>query len=225
MNKKSLVFAAVFNEEDSLIKQLPWIFCCSLVLATGGGAQTASSQDDIREISFTGGIAFPYLPSEFKNYWKEGWSAGLAYGYSLPQGKAGTSSLSASAEFSRFAADRTKLFADFPSIVTSTNPSTVVTVMVNYRGTFSSMSKAIQPFIILGIGFFHSEQGAIAVAVPADEVPGGEVSNGIAWTAGVGLTIPVNEKFECFLQGRSLLAVAKPVRQSFPLTAGIRYRY
>ena len=207
------------------MKYMSWISCYCILVVTGCLSQTLSSQDDMREVLLVGGISVPYLPVELKNYWRNGWNAGLAYGYSLPQGKAGTSAITLSAEYSRFAIDRPKILAESPGVITSAGAASVFTLMLNYRGTFSSLSKIIQPFFILGFGFLHAEQGGIVVAGSSGKLIEAEINNGFAWTAGLGLTIPINEMLAFFIQGRSLLGVLNPTKQFFPVNAGIRYRY
>ena len=191
------------------------------------------SEEITREVSLYGGISIPYLPVDSKNYSSNGWNAGITCGEVLPQGKVGTSAVFFSAEYTRFAVDRPKVLAAFGGVIASANPTTTLNLMVNYRGTFSSVSKVFQPYFLFGVGFMHISQGEISMNA-AQTFPttsatnytiASGINNGFSWTAGIGFAVPVNETLSLFFQGRSLLGVVNPTRQSFPINAGIRYRY
>ncbi|MBI1804179.1 MAG: outer membrane beta-barrel protein [Ignavibacteriae bacterium] len=207
------------------MKYALWISCCCLVIVVTSISQTL--QDNTTEVSLGAGISIPYLPNDSKEYWKNGWNAGLGYGYSLPQGKLGTSAVFFSIDYHRFALNKAKLLNAIPGATdaVASGPTSILTIMMNFRGTFLSISRTIQPYFIVGLGYMHVSQGDITVAGVSSSTIGGVTKNGFAWTAGVGFNIPINETVAFFVQGRSLLGVMDPTRQLFPMSAGIRYQY
>jgi opacity protein-like surface antigen len=195
-----------------------------LLIVAGAFAQTSTEQDNTHEIIAVGGITPSYLPTEFRNYFKNGWNMGLGYGCSFPEGKLGTSTLYASAEFSRFAPDREKvrLMQSKNVYLLAADPTTSFSVMVNFRGTFTSLSNAVQPYFLVGVGFLHVEQGGFTLT---NSMITGTSQNGFAWSAGAGINFPVTQTIAVFLQARSLLGVFESTRQYFPLNAGVSYKY
>ena len=213
-----------YHHKENVMKYAVWIACCAFLIGARALAQTSSEQGNARDILVTGGVTFSHLPFDFKDNYKAGWNAGFGYGYTLPEGKLGTSMVYATAEFGRFALDREKIRAALqnPVELIASDPSTFLALLVNFRGTFTSFSSVVQPYFFAGIGYLRFEQGGRTYS---NNVIEKKTQNGFAWNAGVGVNIPVSEKISVFLQGRSLLGVFEPTRQFFPINTGILYTY
>lgn len=179
------------------------------------------------ELSLSGGTSVPYLPKDFHDNWKNGWNAGVGLGLTLPPGSFGYGSVLLNFSVNRFAFDYTKYrsLLHQTKITLSRNPSWMVDAMFNFRGTFTSLGKFIHPYFLLGIGYLHYSQGDITVT--GDTAYGiiGDSKGTIAWDAGIGIDFPVTDRFGVFIEGKSLLGVADPTRQYFPLRGGFRFRF
>jgi opacity protein-like surface antigen len=187
---------------------------------------TSSTSIRVNEATISGGISLPYLPEETRHYLKTGWNAGVGVGMSFKPGSMGYGSVEATIDFNRFAFDNLAFQKTLPqsNIAVSRNPTTALTFMLNLKGTFFVMNKSIAPYFLLGIGGSALSVGDIVVSGDTSFTLAGNKRTAFAWTAGVGIDVPITNTFSMFVQGRSLLIVMDESRQYFPLSAGIRFR-
>ncbi len=212
-----------------------------LIMALPAAAQTDTVQHPDREVLVMGGLSVPYLPLEFRTYWKTGWNAGIGYGYSFDPGSLGYGAVYATVEYSRFAfnptayrdsmlapfdpANLTPEAAAFKAAPLSRPPVYIFTASVNFKGVlFSPEKKSIAPYFLLGLGYmYYSVDDVAADTVKAFRMDG-KKGGAISWTAGIGVEFPVTESIAAFIQGKSVLGVVDKTRQYFPLSAGVRVR-
>jgi opacity protein-like surface antigen len=192
-------------------------------------AQDDTSVVKTPEISLAGGVSFPYLPEQFRDYWKKGWNTEIGYGYSMSPGAIGYSSLLATIGYSRFAMDvtglETKLNLLQKNISLTRNPTTVFTILLSYKGAFSPSKRMIAPYFLIGIGYLHLSAGAIGASGDTTFSIDAQSASAFTWTFGVGIELPVTERIALFVQGKSVLGVLDPTRQYFPLNGGFSYRF
>jgi opacity protein-like surface antigen len=214
---------------------------CCIIIFSAGFSQVDSSKSVERDVAFpidssrlktiefslSGGTSIPYLPKDFHDYWKKGWNAGGGIGLTFTPGSTGYGSLLLNADVNRFAFDHTtyRNLLHQSKITTSNNPSWMVDIMLNFRGTFTSLSKFIQPYFLIGVGYLHYSQGDIWVTGDTAYTITGDSKSTISWDAGIGIDFPFTDRFGIFVEGKSLLGVADPTRQYFPLRGGFRYRF
>ena len=180
----------------------------------------------INEATVSGGISLPYLPEETRHYLKKGWNTGVGIGMSFEPGSMGYGSIDFTLEYTRFAFDNIAFRNTLSqaNIFVSRNPTTAMTFMLNFKGSFSSTKRSIAPYFLLGVGGAVFSGGAIVVGGDTSFTIEGRSSAAFAWTAGVGVEIPITESVTVFFQGKSLLIVMDETRQYFPLSAGICLR-
>ncbi len=208
------------------MKSLVLAAMCSLALTATVFAQIDSSHMKTTEISLEGGSSIAYLPKELKDNWKGGWHAGGSFGLTMVPGSAGYTSVLLSVDVNRFAFDYRKYRDNLlPAVVNSSrNPSWMVSAMAEFRGTVTSLSSRFHPYFLVGVGYMHASEGEISISGDiVDTIPSVSKS-AFAWMAGVGFDIPITDQIGIFAYGKSLLGVADPAWQCFPIGGGIRYR-
>ena len=192
-------------------------------------AQSDTSTVKTPEISLAGGVSFPYLPEESRDYWKKGWNAEIGYGYSFTPGTLGYSSVLATVGYSRFAFDatgfRTKLNLLQKSLSLTRNPMTAFNIFLSYKGTFSPTVKSLAPYFLIGAGYLHLSEGSIGASGDTTFTIAGQTASAVSWTFGLGVEFPITESVRVFVQGKSILGVLDPTRQYFPLSGGFSYRF
>ena len=200
-----------------------------VVCSCSGLAQTDSlpSSTKSAEIQLWGGIALPYLPQEYRTYWKTGYNVGGGFGFSLDPGEIGYGAFYATVDYARATFDQ-KSYNDslrltHPSDSAVGGPVKVVNYMLNFKGTFSSTKKSIAPYFLIGVGYMYFTQAQIVVPTNQSLNVAGINKGGISWTVGVGIEVPISDKARGFIQAKSLLGATDPQRQYFPITAGITY--
>ena len=206
------------------------LFALTVTVLSSMIAQSDSGSVKTPEVFVSGGISYPYLPGDLKNYWKTGWNSGVGYGVSFTPGDDGYGTVYADLEMARFAFDpagfRSGMKLDATSNILTHNASTVYALMLNFKGTFSSFQKRVSPYFLIGIGFSSQYQGSIQYATGGDTVTVGSINvNTFAWSAGIGLEVPLTESIAVLVQAKSILGVTDPTRQYFPVSTGIRYRF
>jgi len=212
------------------------LLLCS-VWSTALVAQTDSTAATDRVVYAWGGSTIPYLPGETKDVWKQGWNAGLGFGLAFPPGDVGHAELFAGVEYNRFPFNETGyrnwLLPQYPSsqaqqitngVIIARGTTKIVTAMVNLKGTFSSTGLPIAPYFIIGFGYIYTTSDSIAIAGTSSYSINGDNQSTVAWSAGLGIEIPVGTKIAGFFQGRTVLGVYERTRQYFPLSAGLRLR-
>lgn len=201
-----------------------------VVCTCSGIAQTdslSSSSSKTAEIQLWGGIAFPYLPQEYRTYWKTGYNFGGGFGFSLDPGEVGYGAFYATIEYARANFD-SKGYTDsirhmYANDTAYAGPVKVMNYMLNLKGTFSSTKKSIAPYFLLGVGYMYFTQAQIVVLNDPSHNVAGINKGGISWAFGVGLEVPISDKARGFIQAKSLLGATDPQRQYFPITAGVTY--
>lgn len=177
------------------------------------------------EISVSGGITFPSRPLEFKNFWKKGFSAGAGYGIVVGTGDVGYSVVQAEVEYSSFAfnADSARRILELgQTAIVGGSAVNVLSLFINYRGTFAASHGSIGPYLILGVGVMNYLQKDItADGTPQTDVPNVSRTSA-AWQAGLGVNIPFTDNFVLFVEGKSVIGLIEDGKQYFPICAGIR---
>ncbi|MBI1805778.1 MAG: outer membrane beta-barrel protein [Ignavibacteria bacterium] len=228
------------------MKQVLLIIFLSIAIFSAMVAQEDSTQLASREITISGGLSYPYLPSEFKEIWENGlggsvlsWNAGIGYGYSFAPGDFGYGAISLTFDYNRFAFNpsgyRDYVFTQYvesdPKLAQEAYTGTIIargsakiaTAMVNFKGSFSTTKRTVAPYFLIGIGFsyFTSDSVSIAGATRLFTM-GADHQSAFSWSVGVGVEVPINECLGVFVQGKSVLGVRDSPRQYFPISAGVR---
>jgi opacity protein-like surface antigen len=217
------------------------VCCVLLVMVLPVHAQEDSVQHMQPEIIAFGGTAIPYLPLEFRNFWKSGSNFGAGFGYSFEPGSVGYGAVSATVEYSQFAFNPTaytdSMLAPYDpnnlppqaaylkSHTLSSAKASALNASVNFKGSFSKISSAFAPYFLIGVGYMYYSVEDVAVDTLKDFRIDGKKSGCFSWSAGVGVEVPVTEKIAGFVQIRSQLGIVDKTRQFFPLDAGIRIRF
>lgn len=203
---------------------LGFIFSCSAVAQT----DSVLSSNKTPEVLLWGGMSLPYLPEEYRMFWKTGINIGGGYGFSFDPGSVGYAGLYTTVEYGRTSFDE-KRYNDSlksqhsPSDTAIGGPVKLVNFMLNIKGTFSSTKKSIAPYFLIGIGYMYYTQSEIyVISNPSLTVPGVN-KGGVSWTFGIGVELPLTDRARAFVQAKSLLGVTNPSRQYFPITAGLTY--
>jgi opacity protein-like surface antigen len=196
-----------------------------LVLASSASFPQADASSKRSEISVSGGLGFSNRPLEFVNFWNKGFNLGAGYGIVVGSGDFGYSVVQAELTYSSFAfvQDSVRSIYLIPSTATiSSSPLSVITLMLNYRGTIAASQTSIGPYFLIGVGAIDFMQKEITVdGVTLTKVP--SVSKfSFAWQAGVGVSIPFTEKFGMFVEGRTVVGFVDDGKQYFPVSAGVR---
>ena len=192
-------------------------------------AQDDTSKVKTPEVSLAGGISYPYLPQESKDYWKKGWNTGISYGYSFSPGTVGYSSVFVVVEYARFAFDvtafRTKQDLLQKNVSVTRNPVRLIDVLLSYKGSFSPTKKTFAPYFLIGIGLINLSAGSIDVTGDTSFTVSGQSRSAFAWSVGLGAEFPITESIGLFVQGKSVLGVIDPTRQYFPISGGFWFRF
>jgi opacity protein-like surface antigen len=188
---------------------------------------TSLSSNKTPEVLLWGGISIPYLPQEYRTFWKSGYNVGGGFGFSLDPGSIGYGAFYVTIEYGRTGFD-TKGYNDslklnHPSDTAFGGPVKIVNVMLNMKAAFSSTKKSVAPFFLIGIGYMTYSQAEIYVAPTTSLTVAGINKGGLSWTVGLGIEVPVSDNARAFVQAKSILGVTDPSRQYFPITAGLTY--
>ena len=201
-----------------------FIFFSSIIFAQ------EESSTKTTEISVAGGISYPSLPREFKDYWKKGINVSGGIGYSSQPGSLGYSALSLDLTYNNFSFDengfRNSLDTSKRSVTLSGEATKIFTAMLMYRGTFSTTKQSVAPYFLLGVGYFYLSSGS--VNVPSDTALGigGGSQSSIAWALGAGAEAPINDTYSIFLEGKFVLGATGDAvgRQYYPVSIGVRIK-
>ena len=211
-------------------------------------AQQDSSKGVDREITFSGGLSYSSLPSEFREIWTGGivspklsWNAGIGYGYSFAPGSVGYGAVSLTLDYNRYTFNpsgyREYLFAKYvdsdpkqaqevyTASIAARGSAKIITASVNFKGSFSSTKQTVAPYFLIGLGFSYFSSDSVSL-VGAKHVFTVEPAHQSAftWSAGIGVEAPISECLGIFVQAKSALLVRDPPRQYFPISAGIKVR-
>lgn len=199
-------------------------FCQTDSLASGG---TASSCD--KEIFVSGGLVYPYLPSEFNDFWKSGLNANIGFGFSFTPGDIGYSSLIATIDYSKFNFNELKyresINKNNPDTIVSGSPAKSFTFSLSYKGTFSTTKKSIAPYFLIGFGYMFYDTDSVTVNHRMTLSPNDANTSAFTWSVGIGVEIPIGNLLAGYIQARSVLGAFDRPIQYFPLNAGIRVRF
>ncbi|MBI5216518.1 MAG: outer membrane beta-barrel protein [Ignavibacteriae bacterium] len=182
------------------------------------------------EFSIGGGIAYPYIPQEFKNQSKQGIDIHGGLGAMLKTGDVGYSALYLTLGYNSFDANNDEILKSYNKNATDWIPGggsvKIFNVHLNYKGTFST-ERTIAPYFLLGVGWNSFKQNEITLwDIVADTVmPVPENSRtDFSWNLGIGVDVPLGDVLAIYVEGKYILAVSNPLTQHFTTTGGIRYR-
>jgi opacity protein-like surface antigen len=200
-----------------------------LAFAAVSVSQTDTSFESHKtpELLVWGGLSLPYLPEDYRMYWKSGLNVGAGAGFSLDPGSIGYGAFYLTAEYGRTNFDEQRyndsLKVLHPSDTALGGPVKLMNFMLNFKASFSSTKHSFAPYFLLGVGYMYYTQAQIYVPTDTTLNVDGVNKGGIAWTFGVGIEFPLTDNARAFIQGKSLLGATTPSRQYFPITAGITY--
>ena len=213
-----------------------WVICLFTIIASPfiiAQPDTSESPSTPKDTEFYlyGGVGIPYLPDEFNDYWKTGMNIGGGYGWSFAPGELGYATVLATAEYSRFAFDSAGVSSTIRAIDTSYKnltsigrPTSIFSVLLNFKGSFSPTKKSIAPYFILGVGYMYFNVGSVSVEGDTTFTLSREKKSAFSWTAGVGIEVPISESIDIFVQAKSLLGAIDRTRQYFPISGGVMIR-
>ena len=224
------------------MKYLHHILLVSVIVSVTASARTDSTSTgssvakrSSTEIFLSGGIPIPYLPEDFRQQSKSAWTVAGGYGVVYEPGSVGFSTLFVNAEYSLFHFDETGYINALlagpdsnkvhqnPGFSAEQRPTKIFSAFLNYQGTFATSTRSIAPYFLVGVGYMY-------VSVPelvstTGSVPGYSKS-AVSWTVGLGVDVPFSETTVFFVQGKTVMGViSEATRQTFPITAGLRYRF
>ena len=181
-----------------------------------------------KDVYVSGGISFPYLPSEFKNYYDNGINGNLGFGFSFDPGDFGYSSVYGTASFNRFNFNETSyrnaIKKQSVDTIISGGSVNVFTFTLNYKGSFSSTKKSIAPYFVIGIGYMYLAADSVKINNrPMFSIEGEPLST-FTWSFGIGFEVPVTDRFTAYAQGESVIGVFDRTRQYFPVSIGLRVK-
>ncbi|TLY30213.1 MAG: hypothetical protein E6K56_07170 [Ignavibacteria bacterium] len=180
-------------------------------------AQDDTSKVKTPELSLAAGLSYPYLPQEFRDYWKKGWNTEISYGYSFSPGTVGYSSLFVVVEYARFAFDvtafRTRQDLLQKNVSVTRNPVRMIGALLTYKGAFSLTKTSFAPYFLIGIGVTNLSAGSIDVTGDTSFTVSGQSRSAFAWSAGLGAAFPFTESSGFIVQGKSVLGVIDSTRQ------------
>jgi outer membrane autotransporter protein len=217
------------------------VCCVLLVMALPVHAQEDSVQHMRPEISAYAGLSIPYLPLEFREFWKLGGHFGAGYGYSFTPGPIGYGAVNATVEYGRFVFNPTayvdSMIAPYdPNNITpgadnlkkgAWSSATISTfnVSVNFKGCFSKVaSGVISPYFLLGIGYMYYSAEDVKMDTLQEFRINGTKSGCVSWSGGLGVEVCWSDNLSTFWQIRSQLGVIEKTRQFFPIDMGVRLR-
>jgi hypothetical protein len=132
-------------------------------------------------------------------------------------------------EYSRFAFDvtafRTKQDLLQKNVTVTRNPVRMIDFLLTYKGSFSPSKKTFAPYFLLGVGLTNLSAGSIDVTGDTAFTVSGQSRSAFAWSAGVGVEMPITESIGFFVQGKSVLGVMDQTRQYFPVSGGFWFRF
>lgn len=216
------------------------IFTLVLLLESTSFSQVDSLQPEPvgpppdREIFLQGGISVPYLPKDFNSYWKNGANLGVGFGLSFAPGELGYATLRLMVEYNGLPLDfkgyRAALLERFPADSAVINAGSlakygrakIYTAMIDLKGSFSSTKKTFAPYFLLGVGYFHLSADSIGLAGTSKYNVNREKLSGFAWSAGLGIEMPITDRIGIYAQGKVVIGVSDRTRQHFPISGGVK---
>ncbi len=207
------------------------IFILFITFSTTTYCQTDSTQISSpleKDVYASGGISFPYLPSEFKDFYDKGFNGNLGFGFSFDPGDFGYSSVYVTASFNRFNFNETSYRNSIKkqSLDTTINggPVNVFIFTLNYKGSFSATKQSIAPYFVIGIGYMYLSSDPVTVNKREIFNIEGETLSTFTWSFGIGFEVPLIDKFTAYAQGESVIGVFDQTRQYFPVSIGLRVK-
>ncbi len=210
------------------MKSLVHLLFLGIICSTFAFSQTDSIniEDQSAPISYEviayGGGALPYLPTYFKDNWRSAWSAGIGYGISLPPGELGYITLYQTIDYSKMKFQQS---SSYDGKYLNSGTVHITDIMVNLKGNIYLRILRIEPYFLFGVGAMNY----ISSGVNIDEKGITTVKNrhqlAFAWTFGLGIEVPINQRIGAFIEGKSVLGVVEPAKQIFPFHAGVHLRF
>jgi hypothetical protein len=179
------------------------------------------------EMVVSGGWTFPFEPAEFKDYFKTNYNFGGGLAYAFAPGTAGYGEVSLLLHYYNVLFTHTgfRTAFDLPS---NTNvygyQGDVFTGLVNFRGVFASSKGRIAPYFSAGVGFFHVALPGLGIVGSTTPLYEGYKKSAFCWSTGLGVDIPVMDRFKIFVDGNFVLGVTETNgHKLFAAGGGVRY--
>ena len=197
------------------------------------------------EVSLTSGVVVPSTPMAFANYWTMHYGGGVRVGFPLTQSVTFVGSF----EYYRFklneAGVRDAFAIDYMrdiwvfnsvSLSPSADPSSIVSLSANVCIAPASISAAVSPYFVAGMGVMRFSMRDVAtptmsvlsidntnIAMIAESrIVGGKETAGLI-QGGVGINLAVIGSVNAFVEARYTLGLTKGQRTSYiPLNIGVK---
>jgi len=174
------------------------------------------------EVVAYGGGALPYLPTYFKNNWRSAWSAGIGYGISFPPGELGYITLYQTIDYNKMKFQQS---SSYDGNYLNSGAVHITNIMVNLKGNIYLRVLKMEPYFLLGVGAMNYVSSGVKINEQGITTVKNRHQLAFAWTFGLGIEVPVNQRIGVFVEGKSMLGVVEPTKQIFPLHAGVHLRF
>ena len=199
------------------------IICSTFVF---GQTDSINTEDQSAPISYEviayGGGALPYLPTYFKNNWRSAWSAGIGYGISFPPGELGYISLYQTTDYSKMKFQQS---SSYDGKYLNNGAVHITNIMVNLKGNIYFRVLRIEPYFLLGVGAMNYISSGVNIYENGITTVKNKHQLAFAWTFGLGIEVPINQRVSAFVEGKSTVGVVEPAKQIFPFHAGVHLRF
>lgn len=178
---------------------------------TTSATQEEDSPPGIWMIVASGGWTFPFEPTEFGDQFKTNYNFGGGIAYAMNPGSIGYGEVSLQLHYYNVLFTRSG-FREVNNIPTSTAiygyPGDVFTGMVQFRGVYGTPMEDIAPYFTMGIGVYHIALPERGLASPQSVLYEEVKKTTFGWSVGLGVDVPVMERFTLFVDGKFLLGVS-----------------
>jgi hypothetical protein len=173
----------------------------------------------------SGGWTFPFEPASFADHYKTNYNLGEGFAYALPAGDVGYGEVGVMFHYYSVLLSKSgfRKANDLPDTTdVYGTPGNVITGMLQFRGVLGS-KESVAPYFTVGIGLYHIYLPAVGI-VNSTEYRAGYHEITFGWSAGLGLDVPVSDRFTLFADGKFILGVTETNGHKL-FTAGGGFRY
>jgi len=182
---------------------------------TAAAAAAAMEMDDAVPGTWTvvasGGWTFPAEPPEFKDHFKTNYNFGAGIAYQMSPGNVGYGEVSLQLHYYNLLFTRSG-FRKANNIPGASEifgyPGDVYTGMVEFRGVYGTSKESISPFFTTAVGVCHIALPQRGITTPLTVLFDEVKKTTFAWSVGLGVDLPLMEKYTLFVDGKFLLGVS-----------------
>jgi outer membrane protein W len=213
------------------MRKIAYIFFALAILVSEVTAQqeegTATRPRRARRmwvISGGGGVAFPIMPSEFKNYYKMGYTVGGDVGYAITPAL----SIMITFDYTSLGFDLDGVLKDLgvqmiPGLTVSGADATILQASVAEKFRFIASSSSASPYLLASVGYFRLSVSDVTAKYQSLQmtVPGTTESAFGAFGA-LGVDLPIGPMAFVFVQGGFAIGFTKGQSTgTLPVKAGV----